>query len=247
MVSFKKKFLFLNVKENWYHCDPGFWDMILPTAWLHVKNRTTPVKPGFSDVTYTIENDLTLDHDTIYAGFLKSNRQQIRQAEEAGVEFEFHNDVEGFVEFFNEFARSVNIGTTSVRRIQEMEGFLKLSYAKHQGRILVAHSTLIDDTYKIVRAFHSASKRTDDAFDKSLIAKANKALHYKDMMHFRELGYKVYDFGGYTQNTEDKALLGINNFKQSFGGEVVACTNYYTVSYQLLKKLGSLMGALGKG
>ncbi|KYP13257.1 hypothetical protein [Flavihumibacter sp. CACIAM 22H1] len=247
MVRFKKKFLFLNVTENWYHCQPGFWDKIMPTAWLHVKNREKPVSPGYTDTTYTIENDLTLDPETILAGFVKSNRQQIRQAEEAGVTCVFHDDVEGFVDFFNEFARSVNIGTTSVRRIEEMKGFLKLSYAKHEGRILVAHSILIDDTYKIVRAFHSASKRTDDAFDKSLIAKANKALHYHDMLHFKELGYKVYDFGGYTQNTEDKALLGINNFKASFGGEVVACTNYYTVTYQLLKKIGSMMGALGKG
>lgn len=247
MVRFKKKFLFLNVRENWYHCDPGFWDIIMPTAWLHVKDRDEKIKPGFSDTTYTIENDLTIDKEEILSGFVKSNRQQIRQADEAGVVCDFHDDVEGFVDFFNEFANTVNIGTTSVRRMQEMEDFIKISYAMHNGRILVAHTTLIDDKHKIVRAFHSASKRTDDAFDKSLVAKANKALHYHDMVHFKELGYKVYDFGGYTNNTEDKSLLGINSFKASFGGEVVACTNYYTVSYHLLKKIGSLMGALGKG
>jgi len=247
MVRFKKKFLFLQVTENWFQCEPGVWDLIMPTAWLHVKNRNKKPSPGFSDITYTIENDLTLSKEEILAGFLKSNRQQIRQAEEAGVVCQFSDDVEGFVEFFNEFARSVNIGTTSLRRMNEMKDFIKITFAMHEGRILVAHTILMDEKNKICRAFHSASKRTDDAFDKSLIAKANKALHFHDMMYFKDLGYEIYDFGGYTANTEDKALLGINNFKLSFGGKVVECTNYYTVTYHILKKIGAKMGALGRG
>ncbi|ULQ54437.1 GNAT family N-acetyltransferase [Flavihumibacter fluvii] len=247
MVRFKKKFLFLNVYENWFHCDPSFIDLILPNAYLHVKNRKDKIIPGFSDITYTVENDLTLDHDTMYAGFQKSLRQQIRQSEEAGIKCYFHDDIDGFVSFFNDFAASKNLPPTSKRRIEEMEGFLKLSYAELDGMVLVAHSTLVDEKNKIVRAFHSASKRLDDSFDKSLIGKANKVLHYRDMTHFKELGYEVYDFGGYTENTEDKALQGINNFKLLFGGQKVACTNYYTVSYYIMRKIGQWIGALEKG
>lgn len=247
MVRFKKKFLFLNVVENWFHCDPSGLDMVLPNAYLHVKDRAKKLVPGFSDITYTVENDLTQDHDTIYAGFLKSLRQQIRQSEELGITCSFHNDVDGFVRFFNEFAASKNLAPTSIRRMEEMKAFIHLSYAMLDGEVLVAHSTLVDEKNKIARAFHSASKRLDDSFDKNLIGKANKVLHYRDMMHFKELGYTVYDFGGYTENTEDKALQGINTFKLSFGGQKVACRNYYTVSYYLLRKLGQWMGALGKG
>lgn len=247
MVRFKKKFLFLNVNENWFQCNPSPLEMILPNAYLHVKDRKDKIVPGFSDITYTVENDLAQDHDTIYAGFQKSLRQQIRQAEEAGISCQFHHDIDGFVDFFNDFAASKNLPPTSRRRILEMDGFLQLSYAMHDGQVLVAHSTLVDEKNKIARAFHSASKRLDESFDKGLIGKANKVLHYRDMMYFKDKGYSIYDFGGYTENTEDKALQGINNFKLLFGGQKVACINYYTVSYYLMRKIAQWVGALGKG
>lgn len=247
MVRFKKKFLFFNIYENWFQCNPTILDLILPNAYLHVKDRKEKIVPGFSDVTYTVENDLTLDQEAIYAGFQKSLRQQIRQSEEAGITCQFHDDIEGFVKFFNEFAASKNLPPTSKRRILEMDGFLQLSYAMLDGEILVAHSSLVDEKNKIARAFHSASRRLDESFDKNLIGKANKVLHYHDMMFFKQKGFTVYDFGGYTENTDDKALQGINNFKLLFGGQKVACTNYYTVSYHLMRKIGQMTGALGKG
>ncbi|MEI2749887.1 MAG: hypothetical protein V9E88_14145 [Ferruginibacter sp.] len=49
-----------------------------------------------------------------------------------------------------------------------------------------------------------------------LIGMANKLLTAKDIGYFKEQGYKMMDFGGYAENTEDKSLKGINDFKLSF-------------------------------
>ena len=66
-----------------------------------------------------------------------------------------------------------------------------------------------------------------------------------NIIRFKEEGYKTFDFGGYVVDTIDKGLLWINNYKLQFGGKIVACKDYYSVPYWLLKKLGRLLGMAG--
>jgi hypothetical protein len=133
-------------------------------------------------------------------------------------------------------AQAKNIYTTTVDRINEMKDFFYISYAQLNGEVLVAHSYLIDPKMKIVRLFHSANRRLDTSIDSKLIGKANKCLTFEDIIHFKNLGIETMDFGGYANNTTNKSLKGINDFKLAFGGKVVECNDYDSIFYFIIKR-----------
>ncbi len=249
MLTIRKKFLVFTVSEHWYECRYKWYELLGMTAYLHVKNNVPKPPLTVSKPNYTIENNLELTGEQIFEAFTKQYRNQIRQAEKDGVECYFHRDIKGFVPFFNDFARSKGIHQTSERRLEEMGEELLLSYASINGKVVAAHSYHYDRESKVVRTFQSASVRLDEesGLDKNLVGKANKLLHYKDMLHFKNMGVTTYDFGGYAPPEDKRDLKGVNDFKLNFGGEIVTCRNYYTIPYYVCRVLAEKFGLLGQG
>jgi hypothetical protein len=245
MIRFKKKFIFLKVNEVWFGYAFKFTDCIGLTANMHVKNKKEKIY-GVKQISYTVENGLEEDAGVIFSKFSKTVQVEIKQAEKKAVQCFFHDDVNRFTEFYNQFASSRKIDLISVRRLDEMKAFLRLSYAVSDGKVLAAHSYLVDEEAGIARLMHAASQRLNEGADKQLIGRANKLLHYRDMLHFKTAGIKIYDFGGYANDTTDKGLQGINNFKMSFGGQKVVCNNYSSYAYSIIKKAAAILGLLGK-
>ena len=245
MLTIKKKFGLLNVVENWYECRYQWKDLLSLTAYMHVKNDCPQPPLTVRKDNYTIENDLRLTEEEIFGAFTKQYRNQIRQAETEGVNCYFHKDIPGFVEFFNDFAATKGINLTSIQRLEEMGDELLLSYAEWNGRVLAAHSYHYDKAAGVVRTYQSASVRLTGELDKNLIGKANKLLHYKDMLYFKQLGIHTYDFGGYAGKDDKRDLKGINEFKLNFGEEGVSCVNYFSIPYYLLKTMAAKFGILG--
>lgn len=245
MIRFKKKFIFLKVNEVWFGYAFNFADCIGLTAYMHVKGNTQKIY-GVKQISYTVENNLEEQEEVIFSKYSKTVQVEIKQAEKKDVQCFFHDDVKGFTEFYNNFAASRKIDLISERRLNEMEGFLKLSYAVSGNTVLAAHSYLVDEKLGIARLMHAASQRLNDGVDKQLVGRANKLLHYKDMLYFKAAGMRWYDFGGYANDTTDKGLQGINNFKMSFGGQKVVCNNYSSYAYSIMKKTAAFLGLLGK-
>jgi hypothetical protein len=67
------------------------------------------------------------------------------------------------------------------------------------------------------------------------------------MRYFKELGFKVYDMGGFANNTQDPSLLRVKNFKIQYKGKIVVCNNYFSISYLVLQKMADIFGLLGEG
>ncbi|MEP7108288.1 MAG: hypothetical protein ABI760_09895 [Ferruginibacter sp.] len=215
-------------------------------VFLHLKNCDNKKIPAVQNNSHTIELKLEQDTEVIFSNFSKQIRQQVRIAENEGTICYFHNEIDRFVDFFNEFALKKETFTTSKRKIIELGDSVKLSFAVNKGQILAAHSYLVDPEVGIVRHLHSATKRLDEQFDRNLIGRSNKYLTVKDILYFKEMGFKVFDFGGYAKDTKDESLKGINNYKLLFGGKIVTCLDYYSYSYWLLKKISKLLGLSGK-
>ncbi|GAO44329.1 hypothetical protein [Flavihumibacter petaseus] len=248
MLTIRKRFTFIEVIEHWYQCQYKWPELLGLTAYLHVKNDVPQPPMTILKENFTIENNLTLSEDQIFEAFSKQFRNQIRQAEREGVTCYFRKDIPRFVEFFNDFARSKGINTTSVRRLEEMGDGLFLSFAELDGKLLAAHSYHFDKATGVVRTFQSASIRMEDSgLDKNLIGKANKLLHYRDMIHLKSLGAHIYDFGGYAGDKDKRNLKGIDDFKLSFGGEVVTCRNYYSIPYFIFRSAADKLNLLGHG
>jgi hypothetical protein len=242
MVSYTKKIYFINVNVSWFGYKYSFWDIFLYNAYMHLKTGDSRKIFAIQKNSHTIELDLEQDTEAIFSKFSKQIRQQYKIAENEGLQCYFHQDVDRFVDFFNDFASKKHTFATSRRRIEEVGDNLKISFAEYNGQLLAAHSYLIDKELKIVRHFHSSSKRLDENTDKNLVGRANKFLTVRDILYFKENGYKVFDFGGYAANTTDESLLGINKFKLMFGGTVTPCINYYSFNYWLFKKIANLIG-----
>jgi len=70
---------------------------------------------------------------------------------------------------------------------------------------------------------HSVTVQRDaaDSGISHLAGRANRYLHWADIVHFRAHGVHTYDFGGWYEGHDDKERLGINEFKEEFGGRVV--------------------------
>ena len=246
MIRYYKKFSFLKVYENWFTYKYKLGDVAGLNVYWHVKKQDTSKIPAIKNISHTIELDLEQDAETITANFSKQIRQQAKIAENEGIVCQFHQQVDDFVHFFNEFAVKKNTHLVSKEIIERMGGDLKLSFAMYNGQVLAAHSYLTDRETGIVRHHHSATKRLDEHIDKNLIGRANKYLTVKNIFHFKEAGFKIFDFGGYAKDTSSESLKGINNYKLLFGGKVVDSFDYFSFNYWLLRKISRLLGMSGK-
>ena len=81
---------------------------------------------------------------------------------------------------------------------------------------------------------------------RSKVGRANRFHHWQDILKFKSAGDSIYDFGGWYRGGEDSQRLGINKFKEEFGGEIVVnyiCERGVTVKGKLFLLLRqSLLG-----
>lgn len=245
MVRYVKRFSGIGVSEIWFADKFSFADSFRLAAYMHMQHSAGKML-AVKHSSFTIENDISITGEAILAGFSKTVQVEVKQAEKYGIACSFTNNVSLFATFYNQFAVNRKIDVTSERRLQEMLPFLKITVASQNGIMLAAHSYLTDEQKGIVRLMHAASQRLVPEGDKQLSGRANKLLHYFDMLQFKQQGYTVYDFGGYAKDTTDIGLQGINKFKLSFGGKVVECKNYSSYPYYILKKIAAATGRLGR-
>ncbi|HLH40251.1 MAG TPA: hypothetical protein VKX39_13965 [Bryobacteraceae bacterium] len=197
--------------------------------------RFEKVRGTFSFALQTRVIDLSEDPDKLFGRMNAMARRHVRKAAADPVTAVFHSDpsralAEQFETFYSEFARAKQIPGVNRARIDAMraEGRLCLSRIDNaQGSALVWHAYFRDRGW--ARLLHSASVyRLDHSKDKEAeLARANRLLHWRDMLALRELGVTTYDLGGWYAGSQDTAKLKINQFKESFGGRVIDLHNTY--------------------
>jgi len=249
MIRYHKRLYFSTIYENWFEYKSTLKDLFAFNVYWHVKKKDRKHIPAIKTISHTLELDLTLTIEEIFSRFSKQIRQQSKIAENEGILIERDVDKETFADFFNEFSAKNNntrLGKLTKEKIENMGTQLELCFATFKGQVLAAHSYLVDKDAGIVRHHHSATKRLDENFDRNLIGRANKYLTVKSILHYREQGYKIFDFGGYAANATSDSLIGINKYKLLFGGDVVECVNYHSYPYWLFKKLYSFADLEGR-
>ena len=93
---------------------------------------------------------------------------------------------------------------------------------------VVMHSYIIDREDKRVRLLHSASdfRSLSTSQERAIIGRANRFLHYSDIIYFKNNGFFIYDFGGISLDKNDAEQLKISEFKRGFGGVLVEESNF---------------------
>ncbi|MGF1988224.1 MAG: hypothetical protein RMY62_010210 [Nostoc sp. ZfuVER08] len=225
MLIVTKKFIF-SVGEVWFDENR---EALNNVDVVHYRQLLHPIKGGQCDEFYTRLIDLTKNQDELWETISSNDRYKIRRAEQKDqVIYEYWKKIDSdilneFSDFYDSFADQK--GLTKINRIQLQNradaGVIDISRVKlKDGESLVWH--VYYRTQNRVRLLHSASlKNNNNTTYQSILGRANRYHHWQDIVRFKNLGIVTYDFGGWYTGNTDREKLGINQFKEKFGGEVV--------------------------
>jgi FemAB family len=195
--------------------------------------KSRPVPDIESTPFSTILIDLTPDEGWLIAHVRNNTRYEIARARDRdALEYRYWyapdaNLLNEFSDFFDRSAILKNQPRVSRSRLRVLAhaGVLDLSVVKGEGNDIVWHADL--RAGKRARLLETASlfRASADAEYKKLVARANRYHHWRDMMRFKSEGISIYDFGGCAPNATSPELIGINRFKEGFGGRLV--TEYH--------------------
>lgn len=182
---------------------------------------------------HTLLIDLNQKGEELSAGMDRGTRYEVRRAASKDnlsiniVSSLGREALQSFCDYYDEFARQRSLALVFRARLEAManKGRLVISSAADiEGRALVQHAY-----FNGLRAhlLYSASllPSTQNVALRGLIGRANRLLHWQDMLYFKQLGMSAYDFGGIDVLNNSEETTRISQFKEGFGGKVVESYN----------------------
>jgi hypothetical protein len=195
-------------------------------------HRLHPLDALSWDKTHTLMIDLRKDAEALLAEIAANTRYKIRRAEQRDhIGWECFQTpspacLEEFCDAFNAFAAQKGQPRVDLRLLSLLAagGILELSRATTARGLPLAWHSYVCVTGR-ARLLHSCSlfRSSDDSAFRNLIGRANRLLHWRDMLQFKDKGFVSYDLGGWHRAGTDPELVRINQFKGEFGGTVVPC------------------------
>lgn len=141
-------------------------------------------------------NDLTRPEEDMLAAVNKAVRYQFRRSEKDNIEVCFYTkeDIRKAPELLSKFSdiykrmyqskgSDTRLNMSAVKRYLDADAII-FSAVWHEGEMLVFHSYVCDDTD--ARLLHSASCFREESADQSMIGRANKRLHWEDILYFKK-------------------------------------------------------------
>ena len=179
----------------------------------------------------------------------KQCRYKIQRAERDGVVCAETVDFDEYLAFHAEFCRSKQRLAPSFGFFAAHREHLLITRAMLGKDTLVMHAHLLDSEASRGRLFTSSSlfRQEKDNAARAMIGRANRYLHYWDMQQMAGRGLRIYDFGGYAPGTTDPELIGLNEFKESFGGAVAEESTYVSLPLELSRRAVSVMRRIRQG
>jgi hypothetical protein len=191
------------------------------------RQRATPIAGARTAPFLSLVIDLSAGEDAIMDGFGKDCRYKIRRAaskDELSMEFinNPENRLDEFRAFYDAFARQKSLQAADRQWLVAAcnAGQLVLTSAARNGEALVWHAFVIAGKAASLQYTGSCFRDRDNDY-RALVGRANRWLHWREMLRFRALGITRYDWGGLFEDESVPERAGINRFKKEFGGEAV--------------------------
>ena len=213
--------------------------------------RSQPWPSGQCSNFITLLLDLTQDETTLFDTFGKTNRVKIRRVARDGEGTSIFIDepareLDAFCRFHALFAAGKGVSRTDRSWLDAATGLgrLILSRAAQNGEVRVWHSYIVSGD--CARLIHSASLiHAEHKALQASIGRLNRWLHWQDILEFKRRGVRIYDFGGLFADESSPVAVGINSFKQQFGGiraKSFNCTVALTWKGRIYLRLSNLRG-----
>ena len=243
---------FVKVQEIWYEEEEQI-DKDVDLVFYHQLAKAQKQTEKF----YTLLLNLEEEEQAIYDLFVKNNKYEINRATtKDSLSFEMYHEnitqdvLVAFNKAYNQFADERN--RTGIKGSDfenyRNNGKLAISTIADETGVLVWHTYIVIGNRVRLKTSNSIfANQTNET--RNLVGRANRLLHWKDMQYFKNKGYTLYDFGGWYAGDENSKLLGINKFKESFGGYKEQSYNYtkaVTSKGKLFLSLNRLKAAFSK-
>jgi hypothetical protein len=189
--------------------------------------RAVPVADARTLPLHSLRTDLAAPPEAIAARFEESCGRQIRRAErQDGLRYELFaapaDELQQFAAFYDVFARRKGLWLADRHWLTRAAAAhqLALSCVSSGGERIVWHAHI--RARRTVQLTHSVSQFRDvNGEQRSMIGRANRWLHWHDMLAFKSEGAVHYDWGGMFVDESTPECAGINRFKRAFGGTPV--------------------------
>jgi hypothetical protein len=222
---------------------------------LQVRQSPKPIPGHLCTSFLSVVSDILAPETEIFSAFASNTRNEIRRAAARdGLEYRHVADpraeLDTFCDFYDRFAGQKSIFPAYRRGLVAAgeAGRLALTTSSRNGEILVWHAYIMSG--RTTRLHHSASLfRGLDGEKRSLIARANRWLHWRDMLTLKGLGFERFCWGGLFEDESEPEHRNINRFKRNFGGReerTFDCTIPVTLKGRVCKALVALRDALAK-
>lgn len=234
MIEINFRILFFNYRRIWF---AEKMPEIKKNDFVSLRQYSGEIPFNWNEKKFTtLITDLTLTEEEILSKIAKNTKYEIRRAEKEGVVSK-QGTLKNFRTFFNNFAPSKGLKKLSFINLKLLKPYLYITQAESGNKILAMHATLIDRENSRARLLYSATINRDSAdIDLNSIARANRFLHWKDILCLKKMEIKKYDWGGIANNPEDPITKGIDSFKEAFGGSPVTENNYESPNMRLIKR-----------
>jgi hypothetical protein len=217
---------FLRRGEVWFDNEPDD----TPVDWVLYRQRSRPVPGAQSQAFYTRQIALAPDPETLLTAMEPATVFKLKVAQEKDRtsceccnpgDFGLLDELEGL---WNQHvaAGSVRPLEPGWLRLAAAAGALDLALAREpSGRVLAWHAAFRDQDRARQLIIVSPYSAVPKLASRQAINRANCLLLWQTMLRLKADGVRCFDFGGWYVGTEDIRLLGMNAFKQGFGGRVV--------------------------
>jgi len=211
--------------ELWYDEEPPTGEMRRNAVdVLLYRRRQAPLEGCDCRPFHSLVTRLDVEEAAIAASFDETCGYQVRRASQRDqlqlyASAEPAGDLERFRAFFDRFATQKSLAPSDGAWLAAACAARQLALlaATRDGEALVWHAYLRSGATASLH--HSASWfREGDGAYRALVGRANRWLHWRAMLWFRDAGLRRYDWGGMFEDESTPERAGINRFKRSFGG-----------------------------
>lgn len=201
-------------------------------------------KFGLASIHTSLISDLKPEEDSLFLNISKKFRYEIRKSQTRDFLIKHYeskdllddpNILNNFEEEYDIFTKDKGIKNTYNKNamIEYMKKDAIVLSLVYTGDIIFAQHIYVVNEDK-TRLLYSVSNFRRDNLDSKDVGMANKRLHWEDFVYFKNLEYKLYDWGGVSSFETPN---GIDRFKTKFGGEAIE----YTINLVGVSLLGKLI------
>lgn len=238
MLEIERKRYIFKTKQIWFSEKVYDIESYSSVVFSGCKNRLQA--DGFEcQEGYTSVIDLTQSLDIIFKKMdSKSCRYAIRRAERDGIQININQNYHVFYPIYQDLGK--HKGLFNLEKLETIKRYGILFTAQVNNEIIGGHVYFHDED-TILYWISATARFSKDKAKNTLIGNASHLLHWEAIQYAKKNGIKEFDMGGlFSPIGTDYIGYTIDDFKRSFGGEVVKRYYYhkdYSKVYRLAKYL----------